>query len=141
MNLLITGGAGFIGSNFIQYILKKNREVNIINLDNLTYAGNLLSLKEVEKHPRYTFVQGSICELNIVQNTFEKYQIESVIHFAAESHVDNSIESPRAFLETNVMGTFYLLETARSFWMSELIKRAFKMPVSIIFPPMKCTDP
>jgi dTDP-glucose 4,6-dehydratase len=116
-NILITGGAGFIGSNFIPYFLKKHQEYNIINLDILSYAGDLENLKEVTNHPNYTFIQGDICDKKFIQKIFIDYTISGVIHFAAESHVDNSISGPEAFIDTNIKGTFNLLETARNFWM------------------------
>ncbi|MDO6471596.1 dTDP-glucose 4,6-dehydratase [Maribacter sp. 1_MG-2023] len=114
--ILITGGAGFIGSNFIPYFLDKNPSIKVVNLDVLTYAGDLGNLKEVENHPNYTFVKGDICDNLLVKNLFEKYNISGVINFAAESHVDNSINSPRQFIKTNIEGTFNLLENARTFW-------------------------
>ncbi|MDQ0156901.1 dTDP-glucose 4,6-dehydratase [Robertmurraya andreesenii] len=117
MNLLITGGAGFIGSNFIPFLLERYSNAHVVNLDKLTYAGNLDNLKEVENHPRYTFVQGDICNSQLVQHLFEQYEFNGVIHFAAESHVDNSIKNPAAFVKTNVLGTFTLLEVARDYWM------------------------
>jgi len=117
MNLLVTGGAGFIGSNFIPYFLDKYPGYRVINLDKLTYAGNLENLKEVEHNTGYKFVQGDICDRELVENIFAEYDIKSVIHFAAESHVDNSIEGPDVFIKTNVFGTFTLLEAARAHWM------------------------
>ena len=114
--ILITGGAGFIGSNFIPYFLDQNTSVKVVNLDVLTYAGDLGNLKVVEIHPNYTFVKGDICDNLLVKNLFEKYNISGVINFAAESHVDNSINSPRQFIKTNIEGTFNLLENARTFW-------------------------
>lgn len=114
--ILITGGAGFIGSNFIPYFLDKNPSIKVVNLDVLTYAGDLGNLKEVENHPNYTFVKGDICDNLLVKHLFEKYNISGVINFAAESHVDNSINSPRQFIKTNIEGTFNLLENARIFW-------------------------
>ncbi|MEK5071453.1 dTDP-glucose 4,6-dehydratase [Sporosarcina sp. FSL K6-1508] len=120
MNLLITGGAGFIGSNFIPYILEQYEDIHVINLDKLTYAGSMNNLQEVENHPRHTFVQGEICDRELVEDLFENHQIDCVIHFAAESHVDNSIKNPAAFVETNVLGTFILLEVARKFWMDDV---------------------
>ncbi len=117
MNLLVTGGAGFIGSNFIMYILEKHKDIHIVNLDKLTYAGNLGNLQEVSNDSRHTFVQGDICDRALINNLFEQYEIDGVIHFAAESHVDNSIKSPNSFIETNVLGTFTLLEAARKHWM------------------------
>jgi dTDP-glucose 4,6-dehydratase len=116
--ILITGGAGFIGSNFIPYFIENNPNYHVINLDLLTYAGDLINVSEFENHPRYTFVQGDICDRNFVEELFQKYQFHDVIHFAAESHVDNSISGPEAFIKTNVLGTFNLLDTARKLWMS-----------------------
>jgi dTDP-glucose 4,6-dehydratase len=116
--ILVTGGAGFIGSNFIPYFIENNPNYHIINLDLLTYAGNLENISELENHPRYTFVQGDICDRNFIEELFQKYQFHDVIHFAAESHVDNSISGPEAFIKTNVLGTFNLLDTARKLWMS-----------------------
>jgi dTDP-glucose 4,6-dehydratase len=117
MDVLITGGAGFIGSNFIPSFLENNPFYNVINIDKLTYAGSLENLVEVEKHSRYQFIEGDICDKALVSNIFNKHRINAVIHFAAESHVDNSIESPETFIKTNVNGTFNLLECARQYWM------------------------
>ena len=115
--ILVTGGAGFIGSNFVPYFCAKYPEYKVINLDKLTYAGNLNNLKECESMPNYTFVQGDICDENLVEKLFAENDIRGVIHFAAESHVDNSIKGPRAFINTNIVGTFNLLESARKHWM------------------------
>lgn len=123
--VLITGGAGFIGSNFIPLFLEMNPETPIINLDKLTYAGNLEHLKEVENSNRYVFVKGDICDWELINAIFEKHTIGSVIHFAAESHVDNSIASPDAFIQTNIHGTFTLLEAAKKYWL-EVPNRAKK---------------
>ena len=117
-NILVTGGAGFIGANFVPYFIENNPDYHLVNLDLLTYAGNLENVSEVENHPRYTFVQGDICDRNFVEQLFQKYQFRDVIHFAAESHVDNSISGPEAFIKTNVLGTFNLLDTARKLWIS-----------------------
>ena len=117
MKLLVTGGAGFIGSNFIFYMLEKYKNIKIINLDNLTYAGSVNNLKAVMDDPRHTFVKGDICDRSLIESVFTEYEIEEVIHFAAESHVDNSIKNPTAFVETNVFGTLTLLEAAREYWM------------------------
>jgi dTDP-glucose 4,6-dehydratase len=117
-HILVTGGAGFIGANFVPYFIENNSDYHLVNLDLLTYAGNLDNVKEVENHPRYTFVQGDICDRNFIEELFQKYQFHDVIHFAAESHVDNSISGPEAFIKTNVLGTFNLLDTARKLWMS-----------------------
>ena len=115
--ILITGGAGFIGSNFIPYFLENNEDVHLVNLDLLTYAGDLSNLKEIENHPRYTFIEGDICDRDLVENLFKEYNFTGVIHFAAESHVDNSIKNPDAFVRTNVFGTFNLLDVAKNYWM------------------------
>lgn len=117
-NILVTGGAGFIGSNFIPYFIENNKDVYLINLDLLTYAGNLENLKEVDGNPRYSFVKGDICDRQLVESLFEKHNIAGVIHFAAESHVDNSISGPEAFVRTNINGTFTLLDVARKNWMN-----------------------
>lgn len=117
--ILVTGGAGFIGSNFIPIFLQSNPDVQVVNLDLLTYAGDLRNLKEIEGHPRYKFVQGDIADRNLVEQIFEKYQIMGVINFAAESHVDNSIRDPEIFITTNVNGTFTLLDVAYKSWMKE----------------------
>lgn len=116
--ILITGGAGFIGSNFVPYFLEAFTQYNVVNLDKLTYAGNLDNLKECEHNPRYTFVKGDICDAALVHSLFEKYDIRGVIHFAAESHVDNSITGPLPFIKTNIEGTFTLLEAARKHWLN-----------------------
>lgn len=115
--ILITGGAGFIGSNFIPYFLEKYEAYTVVNLDKLTYAGNVDNLIEVYNHPRYIFQHGDICDQVLVNKLFKDYNIEGVIHFAAESHVDNSIKTPHSFIETNVKGTFVLLDAARKYWM------------------------
>lgn len=123
--ILVTGGAGFIGSNFIPYFCQKYQEYNVINLDKLTYAGNLENLSECECMPNYKFVRGDICDEKLVKDLFVKNDIQGVIHFAAESHVDNSITGPRAFINTNIIGTFNLLDVARNYWM---IKPGFARP-------------
>lgn len=115
--ILITGGAGFIGANFVPYFCEKYPGYHIINLDKLTYAGNLANLTECEVMPNYTFVRGDICDTDLLDGLFARYDIRGVIHFAAESHVDNSISGPRAFVDTNITGTFNLLESARKYWM------------------------
>jgi len=117
--LLVTGCAGFIGSNFVPYFIEKYEAYNIVNLDLLTYAGNLENLKEVEKHPRYKFIKGDICNRELVEFIFDEYDVRGVIHFAAESHVDNSIKNPAVFIETNVNGTFTLLDVAKNKWMEK----------------------
>lgn len=116
-NILVTGGAGFIGSNFIQYILQTVQDISVlVNLDALTYAGNLENLHSVEHDPRYRFVKGNICDKGIVDRLFQEYEFDTVVHFAAESHVDRSITDPEIFLTTNILGTGVLLETAKNYW-------------------------
>ena len=134
MNILVTGGAGFIGSNFVKLILDKNEGNKIVNLDVLTYAGNLENLKEVEAHPDYTFIKGDIQDRALLKDIFEKHQIDAVVNFAAESHVDRSIEDPEVFLRTNVMGTLALLDTAKSFWKltDDKYDRTFKEGVKFL---------
>lgn len=114
-NLLVTGGAGFIGSNFINHMLETRDDVFIANLDKLTYAGNLENLKGSEKHPNYEFIKGDIQDKELVDEIFEKYTINHVINFAAESHVDRSILSSELFFQTNVLGTHVLLEASRKY--------------------------
>lgn len=118
-HILVTGCAGFIGSNFVPYFLEQYPEYHLINLDLLTYAGNLENLCEVENNERYTFVQGDICDRALVESIFEDYNVRGVIHFAAESHVDNSIKNPGVFIETNVNGTFTLIDVAYKYWMEK----------------------
>ena len=113
--VLVTGGAGFIGANFLEYFCKKYTEYQAINLDKLTYAGNLDNLKECDSLPNYVFVKGDICDDKLVKQIFADYKVTDVIHFAAESHVDNSIKNPRAFVETNILGTCTLLENFRKY--------------------------
>lgn len=115
--ILVTGGAGFIGSNFIPYYLNHRPDVHIVNIDSLTYAGNLENLLEVKGHERYTFIKGDIVDRSTIELLFKNYDFKGVIHFAAESHVDNSIENPDAFIQTNIIGTFNLLDVARNHWM------------------------
>lgn len=113
---LVTGGAGFIGSNFIHYMLRRNQDIHILNVDALTYAGNLENLSEYDQDPRYTFVHVDIRDKEALTQLFETYHPDYVVNFAAESHVDRSIEDPGAFADTNVMGTVALLSVAESFW-------------------------
>lgn len=116
-HILITGGAGFIGSNFIIHYLANNPNDFVINLDALTYAGSIDNVKEIKSHSRYQFVRGNICDRGFIEELFIKYDIKDVIHLAAESHVDNSISNPDAFMQTNIMGTFNLLDVAKRYWM------------------------
>lgn len=115
--ILITGGAGFIGSNFIPFFLKTYTSTKIVNLDKLTYAGDLSNLDEIASHSNYTFIEGDICSRGLVEELFETYNFDAVIHFAAESHVDNSIKNPDEFIKTNIFGTFNLLDVAKNAWM------------------------
>lgn len=114
MQLLVTGAAGFIGSNFVEYMVKKHPEYKIIVLDKLTYAGNMHNLDNVINN--INFVKGDICDLELVTKIFKEYNIDAVVHFAAESHVDNSIKRPLTFTENNVMGTHSLIEACKQFW-------------------------
>lgn len=116
MTYLITGGAGFIGSNFVKRMLATHPEAKLVIFDALTYAGNLGTLAEELKDSRVTFVKGDICDKNITEKVFSDYQIDYVVNFAAESHVDRSIENPQLFLQVNILGTQNLLDTARKFW-------------------------
>ena len=113
---LVTGGAGFIGANFVKYMLEKHKDIKIIILDKLTYAGNLGTIKEELKDKRVEFVKGDIGNRELVENIFMRDEIDYVVNFAAESHVDRSIENPRVFLETNILGTQNLLDVAKKFW-------------------------
>jgi len=128
MTVLITGGAGFIGSNFIPFLLAENSNIEIVNIDKLTYAGELSNLIDVKENNRYTFVKGDICDRHLIENLFNKYDFNGVIHFAAESHVDNSINNPSEFINTNVFGTFNLINVAKNYWMESPnnIKKEYK---------------
>ena len=117
ISILVTGGCGFIGSNFIPYFLKKYSRYQIINLDKLTYAGNLKNLREVENNPNYHLIKGNICNRKLIETLFLEYDIRGIIHFAAESHVDNSIKNPGVFIKTNIEGTFTLLDVAKNYWL------------------------
>lgn len=121
-SILVTGCAGFIGSNFVPYFLERYPEYNIINLDLLTYAGDLENLKECEDNSNYKFIKGDICNRDLVEFIFNEYDIRGVIHFAAESHVDNSIKNPGVFVQTNVNGTFTLIDVAYKYWMEKPFK-------------------
>ena len=113
---LVTGGAGFIGGNFVKYILKKRDDIRVVILDKLTYAGNLGTIREELNDARTEFVKGDIGNRELVENLFTRHDIDVVVHFAAESHVDRSIENPQIFLQTNVLGTQNLLDVAKKFW-------------------------
>jgi dTDP-glucose 4,6-dehydratase len=124
-NILVTGGAGFIGSHLVRLLVNKYPMYHIINMDVLTYAGNLENLKDVDEKENYTFVKCDICDLKKVSQVFEEFKIDSVIHLAAESHVDRSIEDPFSFAQTNVMGTLSLIQAAKSFWNTDFENKLF----------------
>lgn len=134
-NIIITGGAGFIGSHVVRLFVNKYPEYRIINLDKLTYAGNLANLKDIEDKPNYIFVKADICDFGTIQELLVRYQVDGIIHLAAESHVDRSIKDPFTFAQTNVMGTLALLQAAKLYW--ESCRKSMRGNVSIIFPPMK----
>jgi dTDP-glucose 4,6-dehydratase len=115
-NVLVTGGAGFIGANFVRYLLQAEPEAHVYNLDALTYAGSLENLKDLPDEKRHTFIQGDICDGELVLRLMREHAIDTVVHFAAESHVDRSIHGPAAFVQTNVIGTFTLLDAAKTVW-------------------------
>ena len=124
---MVTGGAGFIGSNFIHYLLKKYDDIHIVNYDKLTYAGNLDNLRDIENNPRYTFVKGDICDASLVSKVVKNKGINQIVNFAAESHVDRSISGPELFIRTDVVGTFTLLEVCKNLTFGSIFK----------FPPMR----
>ena len=117
-NIIITGGAGFIGSHVVRLFVNKHPDYHIVNLDKLTYAGNLANLKDIEHRDNYTFVKGDICDFNLVSSLMQEYHIDGIIHLAAESHVDRSIKDPFTFARTNVMGTLTMLQAAKNYWES-----------------------
>lgn len=123
--ILITGGAGFIGSHIVRLFVNKYPQYKIVNLDKLTYAGNLENLSDIENHDNYIFEQGDIVDSNFIQNIFDKYKFDSVIHLAAESHVDRSISNPMEFIHTNIVGTVNLLNAAKNIWGSESKDKLF----------------
>jgi dTDP-glucose 4,6-dehydratase len=131
-NVLITGGAGFIGSNFVRYLLKAEPDIRVVNLDALTYAGSLENLHDLPTEERYTFIEGDICDRALVHDLLRKHQIDTIVHFAAESHVDRSILGPEPFIHTNVIGTFVLLEAARQFWQENQKSAISDSPLSIV---------
>lgn len=118
-NVLVTGGAGFIGANYIRYLLNENKNIHVFNFDLLTYAGSLNNLKNLPDDSRHHFIQGNIIDAELVLNILREKNIDTIVHFAAESHVDRSITGPKDFIETNVMGTFVLLEAAKTCWLQE----------------------
>ena len=130
-SILVTGGAGFIGSNFVLHLLEKYPDYQIINLDKLTYAANKDYLVSAENNPRHKLVVGDILDKELVHQLFSQHEISGVVHFAAESHVDNSISGPAVFIETNVKGTLTLLEAARAHWLDAPFKvKAVVLPIS-----------
>ena len=132
-NILITGGAGFIGSHLVKHFVKKYKNYNIINVDKLTYASNVHFLKEIINFKNYTFVQADICELEKIEKIFEKYNISDVIHLAAESHVDNSIENSLEFAKTNILGTINLLELSRKNWVNNINNLFYHISTDEVF--------
>lgn len=124
-NILITGGAGFIGSHVVRFFVKKYSDYNIINFDKLTYAGNLENLRDIESYSNYTFVKGDICDIDKVKEVFDTYKIDSLIHLAAESHVDRSITNPLEFAQTNIIGTLTLLNQAKISWKGQMKGKLF----------------
>ncbi len=120
-NMLVTGGAGFIGCNFIRHVLATHEDIVVVNLDLLTYAGSMDNLRKLSDPQRHIFVQGDICDQKLVERLLCEHEIDTIVHFAAESHVDRSIEGPAKFVHTNVMGTFTLLEAARQYWLEEKV--------------------
>ena len=117
--VLVTGGCGFIGANFVRLLHEQKKAWRVVNLDKLTYAGNLSNLEGLEENGNYRFVKGDICDAALLEKLFDEEGIDTVVHFAAESHVDRSIYGPAAFIQTNIVGTFTLLETARKVWLSD----------------------
>ena len=118
-NLLVTGGAGFIGSNFIRHVLDTDQSAHIVNLDALTYAGSPKNLADLPNPDRYIFVHGDICDSQLALDLLRRHQIDTIVHFPAETHVDRSILGPAPFIQTNIIGTFSLLEAARKVWLAE----------------------
>jgi dTDP-glucose 4,6-dehydratase len=126
-NVLVTGGAGFIGCNFVRHLLASDPEIRIVNLDLLTYAGSLDNLRDLPDPARHLFVQGDICDRTLIDRLLREHQIDTIAHFAAESHVDRSITGPAAFVQTNLVGTFTLLEAARQFCLENRINVTFRL--------------
>lgn len=126
-NVLVTGGAGFIGCNFVRHLLTTDPDIRIVNLDLLTYAGSLDNLRDLPDPARHVFVQGDICDRALVERLLREHQIDTIAHFAAESHVDRSITGPAAFVQTNLVGTFTLLEAARQFWLEDKKSVTFRI--------------
>ncbi|MGI9283597.1 MAG: dTDP-glucose 4,6-dehydratase [Endozoicomonas sp.] len=145
-SILVTGGAGFIGANFVQYWFTQHPQDNILVLDALTYAGNLASLDPVKDHPNFTFVHGNILDTNLIEELLRHHKVDTLIHFAAESHVDRSITGPDAFLETNIMGTHSLLKAAKKVWLDENLlngkeHRFHHVSTDEVYGTLSLTDP
>ena len=145
-NALITGGAGFIGANFVRHWMASDPQIRVVNLDSLTYAGHLSNLDGMPGADRYTFVQGDICDEGLVTELLRIHVIDTIVHFAAESHVDRSITGPAVFIRTNVTGTFTLLEAARRYWLdeeklNELSCRFHHISTDEVYGTLSATDP
>lgn len=144
-NVLVTGGAGFIGSNFVRYLQQVEPRASIVNLDILTYAGSLENLSDLPDPGRHTFVHGDICDRALVESLLHQHQIDTIVHFAAETHVDRSIVDPEPFIRTNVNGTFTLLDAARRFWQKETAEisrcRFHHISTDEVFGSLKPNDP
>ncbi len=139
--LLVTGGAGFIGGNFIRYWLQQHPDDFLVNLDALTYAGNLESLSDLEASKQYRFEHGDICDRALVERLLEEDRIDAVVHFAAESHVDRSITGPDAFIRTNIEGTFSLLEAVRKCWGDDDSKRFLHVSTDEVYGSLDADEP
>ncbi|MBO2522552.1 MAG: dTDP-glucose 4,6-dehydratase [Bacteroidetes bacterium] len=150
-NIIITGGAGFIGSHVVRLFVNKYPDYHIINVDKLTYAGNLANLKDIENKPNYTFVKADICDFETIMGIFKKYNVDGVIHLAAESHVDRSIKDPFTFAQTNVMGTLSMLQAAKAYWYeisplaplsrNDSERRFYHISTDEVYGALEMTDP